>query len=61
VQARLKIPQWAFAFQWFVDSLAVGIAAGDIHKKRGVAAVGHARNDFHLALLQQLNEIVLGN
>jgi hypothetical protein len=29
----------------------VGIAAGDIHKKRGIAAVGHARNDFHLALL----------
>jgi hypothetical protein len=39
----------------------VGIAAGDIHKKRGIAAVGHARNEFHLALLQQLDEVVLGN
>jgi hypothetical protein len=37
------------------------IAVGDVDKKRGIAAVGHARNEFHLALLQQLNEIVLGN
>jgi len=39
----------------------LSIARCDVDKKRGVTAVGHARNEFHLALLQQLNEIVLGN
>jgi hypothetical protein len=42
VQARLEIPQWSFAFEWFVDALAMGITRSDIDKKRGIAAVGHA-------------------
>jgi len=41
--------------------LALSIARRDVDKKRGIAAVGHARNEFHLSLLQQLDEVVLGN
>jgi hypothetical protein len=37
------------------------VAAGDVDKKGGITAVRHARDQFHLALFQQLNEIVLGD
>jgi hypothetical protein len=37
------------------------VAISDVDKKGGITAVRHARDQFHLALFQQLNEIVLGD
>ena len=54
VEPRFEIPEWSFAAQGFVDRLSRAVLAGEVHQECGVAAPGHAANNFDLARVEQV-------
>jgi hypothetical protein len=49
-------------FEWLVNGLALfNFINTYLHQKRGVAAVGHATNNFYVSILQNAERVAVRN